>query len=253
MKTYLKLLLALFGFLLCFGSAHAVTININGDMSDWGISATTGFSTADSVDNPVIDYQNGVHFWEEDGLGNSGYVGPGYGGQDYDIEALYVTSDATNLYIGIITGFFPSGDNYMGDIAIDLDSDGVYEYGIDTSTGNFHSGLTSADWSVPVHFGSSTPVSIAAGNTGIPVNIPGSFYYGEMNLDGQNTDLYAIEVAVALTDLSWEGHGNFHITQWCGNDAGDLTVAPVPEPATVILLGIGLLGLAGYSRKRRDA
>ncbi|MEA3241376.1 MAG: PEP-CTERM sorting domain-containing protein, partial [Pseudomonadota bacterium] len=26
--------------------------------------------------------------------------------------------------------------------------------------------------------------------------------------------------------------------------------APVPEPSTILLMGIGLLGLVGYSRKR---
>ena len=35
-----------------------------------------------------------------------------------------------------------------------------------------------------------------------------------------------------------------------GIDNVNVTAAPVPEPSTILLMGIGLLGLVGYSRKR---
>lgn len=43
----------------------------------------------------------------------------------------------------------------------------------------------------------------------------------------------------------------FHWTMQCGNDVIEGTAhVPVPEPGTMILLGSGLIGLAGYARKR---
>jgi len=253
-KNFPAILVWLACGLLCAPSAMALPITIDGHMDDWDITAWTGFITFDTVAAPVIGEQNGVFYWEEDGVGTGGYanasgwVEPGYGGQGYDIEAFYVTLDSSSLYIAVISG----GQN-LSDIGIDVNNDGTYEYGIDTSTGYLYSDLTSSDWTlVPYSQHSlSNPADIlTSGKTYVDLTYFYGIGLGTVAGHANSLNRYVFETMISFSDISWDRLVDFHVTQWCGNDVANLSVH-TPEPATMILFGTGLLALGSFVRHAR--
>ena len=59
--------------------------------------------------------------------------------------------------------------------------------------------------------------------------------------------LSVINSGNVLTNAAWAQQGDFELTSL----SFDGDVEPVPEPATMLLFGTGLAGLAGFGRKRR--
>lgn len=141
MKKLLTLSLA-----VTLGLGLSNTVNalvIDGKLDDWGLTNQWTPSSNVNGQGAGIYQYNGlnIYYTIEDYIsGNSGWVNPGYGGQAYDAEALYVTWDAANLYIALVTGHNPNtkqeGGNYAaGDFALNFWSgtnDSTYEFGIRT-------------------------------------------------------------------------------------------------------------------------
>lgn len=256
LKKCLYVLLVAIGLLsFSLRDACAFTITVDGRLDEWGV--TPGYYGA-STWTPY----SGINYAIEDTAPGVNEVGPGFGGQQFDVEAMYLTSDATNIYYAIVTGFpFGGAEGYVaGDIGFDIGANNSYDYGISVLNRN---GLTAGTlyktnswanglWSIKDPL--SNPTYITSTDSSF-TPIPGELIYNQLwvGLGGggspyYNGDHYVIEgylPNVYAGDLV-----RMHWAMSCSNDYLNLDVTPTPEPTTLSLLGLGLLGLAGL-RKRR--
>ena len=295
----LKLVLVVALMLLVMPQAMAGTYTIDGDLSDWGLgklytddwslnetwlplpSSNITFVVEDNADPRYANnnpYAIGVHIkgigsyyeaYEEpllvnvnDGTKTIAPTGGPAGNPDYyDLEAMYVDENDTMIFVAIVIS---SQSLDWGDLALDLDGDGMYEYGVKLS--NVPGGVSqvgiyktpTADCWVPawymapedgpfiVKINMSNPSVTLNGTAVVAYNNSGIYDYGGTN--------YFVEIAIPKDAVGMSGKRlpdpplpkKIYFPENCGNDSGGIVI---PEfPALLIPLGV-ILGTIYFFRR----
>ena len=280
MKRSRTLLLITVGLLLAVSVACAdISITVDGSLTDWGVT-------------PGSDYTplSGVNSWIEPGIGSNGYVGPGYGGQDFNVEAMYSTVADGKLNFAVITGFSPEGQYanghkyYPGDILIDFEPHYVPS-GSTTPTGTINYAIETTTYSSTRRHGGEGAQGAGALFSNVTPGLAriewdGVYYPYEIKREGSDHhalgtlestptdfiyahwggDHYVIEGAVSADVFFGPGtvgglNGVISWTMSCANDIGFVsqTLQPqnvIPEPASLLLL-VGSVAGALIRRRRK--
>ena len=269
---------------LAVGSA-ASAITVDGNLSDWGIAVADNNGSNQNNMNPVgpsIGLINKMIEDQNDLAGHTAFLGPLYGGQDYDAELLAVAYKAGLLSIAIETGQRPdNGFNFFapGDIRIET-SGGIYGLEVGGGQGGvFGSAITAGALGSSYQlYGNGQTQSYAnaasaqtAGSiwknvlwltSPISPNLPtqfqiqpGSTLVGMADYaytrNSQTTQHAVIELGVNVSLFNGEFIKTVTWRPACANDEVYVPVNIFPEPATMALLATGTL--AFLARRRRSA
>lgn len=256
--SYTRQTLSLLTALLVAGSIEAGPIDVDGNWSDWGINPNGG--DWDSTIGFRLFYENSSD------SSASGAVGPGVGGQFFDVEAVYGHRVGNNVYFAVITGFDPdgvmySGKNYFaGDVFLDvgtgwnvaIDLKGL---AVGSTVANVYQNPQILN---PNEFPASGPYQAKVGTgtfagtadlwvekDGVKTTYSSGPANGHHYLIEGHLDLSLVGGQMTDTGIHW--------TMSCGNDVGDgyLPKPTMPEPATLGLLSLGSLLAAMHRRRRR--
>ncbi len=257
-RRSLRIVQAIMGAVVCgalsLGVAHQpawASITVDGLLGDWGVTPGP-YAAGPSQWTPNA----GISFIQEDQNPAVSFLNPGFGGQQFDVEAIYFTQQNSTAYFAVVSGFpLRTVSGYTpGDFAIDFGSNGSYDFGVKTV--GTHTLYGSPTWSNPGLFPASGPSAVTSGTA------KGVVQFGYQDSAYSANGHYAFEIGIpkSLFGSYWPTSGvldmTLHWTMSCGNDELDLhvhqTIPPtIPEPSDFLLFGCGLLALAGLSWQSR--
>ncbi|MCF8060993.1 MAG: PEP-CTERM sorting domain-containing protein [Deltaproteobacteria bacterium] len=204
----------------------------------------------------------------------------------YGISGMDVSFRHSSLMLDLYTSYHGGPEVVAGslvthpaDLFIDLGLDGTFDYAVALSGHDFNATpvtagtlydvgssvlTTSADyfeghpvrnyygeaWDNPWDgTGEAVPVPVAF-ETGTPLSDTGLSW---LATTGPGDPGYHVSLSIALNDLG-PGHlgplGLLWSSAHCANDVMAAQVVPTPEPATMFLVGSGLIGIAALGKKR---
>jgi hypothetical protein len=263
------------GFVSC---SSVFAYMIDGNLADWGVQVADNNASSYNLAGPGL---LGFHLEDQNDLAGEGsYLGPNYGGQNYDAELLAVAHESNWLYIAMVTGQRP--DNGFasfapGDIRILTDAG---SYGIEVGGGPGGGPGTSITAGAPGSTYTLNSVGYTVGHSFADAAQTAGSLWTDVNwlndpiapqgptqfmitpdskLAGTSEYIYTrnsqtgqhavVELAVNLSAFGGQTLQSVHWRPSCGNDELDVSLPHMPEPATATLL---LLGLGGLFHKRRS-
>jgi len=259
-KTFIFTIIVGIGVVALTPSVHAYSVN--GLLDDWGVTPGI-WDSSGSTNHSDWTPNPGVSSTVEDQTGGSSApVGPGWGGQQFDAEAMYFDIEGDYVYIAIVTGYKDGVGGYKaGDIAIDFGNDGTYDYGIITTGANKGKIYKDVTWTDCKYFADGNPSNVNTSlsaplldGDGNPVVTELEYVKGPRAHSTNDWWHYVIETRIDLDYwLAYPPEHGFtiHWTMSCGNDVLNLVVTP--EPSSLVLLLAGIFGFfgSGFAKRKK--